>query len=209
MLNNKINKPIKLKPILYLSFDVETDGNNPMLNSMISIGFCGMTDGFTCTFEYQANFEPLEWHEQEPQCMEFWSQNKLAWNVTQINKKHYSVIMEDLSNHFTELNKIYNLKFIAMPACFDWMFFKSYYEMAQAYLKKKFYNIGFNCICISSYFISYCESKNMRSNDKEVLKLQLMEYDKNTDHFAIEDARCQAKLFIKIKQMITENIFDY
>lgn len=195
---NFILPPTKIKPFLYLSFDIETDGDNPMSNSMISIGFYGMTDNLTNVFEYQANLEPLEGHVQNPKCMEFWAQNQVAWEATQTNKRFYADVMEELSNHFTELSKTYNLKFIAMPSCFDWMFFKSYYELPQ----KKFYDIGFKCICISSYFDAYCETRNMNSKNKEALKLQLMEYNKNVDHFAIEDAKCQAKLYIKIKQII-------
>lgn len=126
-----MSAPTKIKPSLYLSFDIETDGDNPMLNSMISIGFCGMTDELSIVFEYQANIEPLEGHVQNHKCMEFWENNKNAWNATQINKRYYADVMVELSNHFTELNKLYNLKFIAMPSCFDWMFFKSYYELAQ------------------------------------------------------------------------------
>lgn len=198
--------PLKIRPFLYLSFDIETDGNNPMLNSMISIGFCGMTDNLTTVFEYQANLEPLEGHVQEPKCMEFWEKNQNAWNATQINKRFYVDVMEELSNHFTELSKTYNLKFIAMPSCFDWMFFKSYYEQAN---NQKFYDIGFKCICISSYFDAYCETRDMRSKDKDALKLQLMEYNQTVDHFAIEDAKCQAKLYVKVKQMILSNaVFD-
>lgn len=199
---NFILPPFKLKPLLYLSFDIETDGNNPMLNNMISIGFCGMTDDLLRVFEYQANLEPLEGHVQDPICMEFWAKNQIAWLATQTNKRFYVDVMKELSNHFTELSKKYNLKFIAMPSCFDWMFFKSYYEVSR---DKNFYDIGFKCICISSYFDSYCDARNMRSKDKEALKLQLMEYNKNVDHFALEDAKCQAKLYIKIKQMIFEN----
>jgi hypothetical protein len=33
----------KIKPFLYLSFDIETDGDNPLVNNMISIGFYGVT----------------------------------------------------------------------------------------------------------------------------------------------------------------------
>jgi hypothetical protein len=194
--------PQKIKPILYLSFDIETDGDNPMLNSMISIGFYGITDNLSCALEYTANIESLEGHVQDPKCMEFWAQNQTAWNATQTNKKFYADVMLELSDRFTELNKTYNLKFIAMPSCFDWMFFKSYYQMAQNYLSTNLYDISFKCICISSYFDSYCESRNIRGSEKEALKLQLMEYNKDVDHFALEDAKCQGKLYVKVKQLI-------
>jgi len=195
----------KMKPFLYLSFDIETDGGNPLVNNMISIGFYGVTENLVNEFQYQANIYSLVGHVQDEDCMKFWQQNQSAWDATQINKKRFEVVMEDLSNKFTKLSKMYNLKFIAMPACFDWMFFKSYYEYAAKTLHTKFYNIGFKCICISSYFDAYCENKNIYGKDKESLKLQLMEHDKSKDHHAIENAKCQAKLFIKIRQIIGEN----
>lgn len=198
----------KIKPTLYLSFDIETDGDNPMLNNMISIGFVGMNESMTEIFEFSANILEIEGHQQNPQTMKFWEENKLAWNATQLNKRHYVEVMKDLSTHFTELSKMYVLKFIAMPSCFDWMFFKSYYEMARNIIPTM-YDIGYMCICISSYFSSYCELQKISGQNKEKLKLNLMEYNQNLDHYAIEDARSQAKLFIKTKQIVKATLgFD-
>lgn len=193
----------KLKPNLYLSFDIETNGNNPMLHSMISIGFYGITDTLNFSpFQYEANIEPLPNHSEDPECMKFWAENKDAYQATQINQKNYVDVMSELSEHFKFLSKQYNLKFIAMPACFDWMFFKSYYEMAQDASKQKFYDIGYHCICISSYFSSYTDGHGIVGKGKEMLKLKLMEYNKSNDHHAIEDAKCQAKLYVKTKELI-------
>jgi hypothetical protein len=194
----------KTKSNLYLSFDIETDGDNPMLRNMMSIGFYGVTDSLTGIFSYSANLVELEGHEHDQLCMDtFWSKQPDAWNFIQINKRSYVDIMLELSEHFTALAKFYTLKFIAMPSCFDWMFFKSYYEMVRNIgdNKKTMYDIGFKCICISSYFDAYCDSKHLNAKDKEKLKLECMEYDPKVDHIAIEDAKCQAKLYIKIRNM--------
>jgi len=190
------------KQELYLSFDIETNGNNPMLNSMISIGFYGITLNLDNPFIYQANIFPLKNHAEEKECMLFWEKNKIAYLATQTNQKYFVDVMKELSDNFIQLSNDYTLKFIAMPACFDWMFFKSYYEMAQYELKEQFYNIGYNCICISSYFNSYTDSINYSSKDKELLKNKLMEYNKNNDHFPLEDAKTQAKLYVKTKLLI-------
>lgn len=192
----------KIKPTLYLSFDIETDGDNPMTNNMISIGFYGVTDNLSSVFGYQANIANLDGHVQNPQTMTFWHQNSQAWEATQINQQNYIDVMSELSNYFEELNKSYTLKFIAMPSCFDWMFFKSYYELANKNSNKEFFPIGFKCQCISSYFDSYCESRHLSSKQKEALKIELMDQDKSTDHFALADAKAQAKLFVKTRNLV-------
>jgi len=198
----------KTRPNIYLSFDIETDGDNPMLRNMMSIGFYGVTDSLTNIFSYSANMNDLDGHEHDQVCMDaFWSKQPDAWNFVQINKRSYVDVMLELSGHFTELSKIYTLKFLAMPSCFDWMFFKSYYEMVRNVgdNKKTMYDIGFKCICISSYFDAYCDSRHLNAKEKEKLKLEYMEYDPKVDHIALEDAKCQAKLYVRARNDILKH----
>lgn len=194
-----------MKENLYLSFDIETDGDNPLLRNMISIGFVGMTEQFEEIFSYNANLENLTDHIPDENTMKnFWEKNINAWNETQKDKKHYCLVMNELSNNFKKLHEKYTLKFIAMPACFDWMFFKSYYELARNE-NSDMYDIGFSCVCISSYFNAYCDFINCSGNHKMELKKRLMEYNYELDHIAIQDARCQVLLYIKTMHLISKN----
>lgn len=188
----------KFKQLLYLSFDIETDGDNPMLNSMISIGFCGMKENKEVVFEYCANIEELEGHKQNQKTMEFWQSCPVAYANTQTNRRHYTVVMRELSQEFERLSQSYKLIFCAMPACFDWMFFKSYYELARDVTQECFFDIGYQCVCISSYFNAHCINHEIIGKKKEELKHHLMQIDSSVEHFAYEDAKCQARLLVAL-----------
>ena len=198
------------KPKLYLSFDVETDGNCPILNNLISIGFYGIDDNLAKIFEYDANIEKLPGHQPEARCMnEFWldPKNKNAWNHVNTNKRNYVDVFLELSDHFKNLNSKYKLIFVASPSCFDWMFFKCYYEMVRNVNNNinTMYDIGYKCHCGSALWDVYREKNKLSYSDSTVLYNQLGEFNAEKEHFALDDARCQALVYVKIKNKLLNN----
>lgn len=195
------------KPNLYLSFDIESDGNNPMLNNMISIGFYGLDDNLTKIFEFEANIEKLEGHESDPECMTtFWNlpENQGAWDYLQQNKKKYIDVMAELSWHFKTLSETYKLIFVAHPSAFDWMYFKCYYELARQNLIQKdpslkMHNIGYSCECSSTLWNLYKRQNNLSSNAASKVYKEISEVDESKEHIAIEDARCQGIAYVKLR----------
>jgi Zn-dependent M32 family carboxypeptidase len=197
------------KPILYLSFDVETDGPSPLINNLLSIGIVGLEeDSMDIVFEFESNIKPLPTHIPDSQCMEtFWlkPEQKTSYEYLQINPQDYIKVFEDLSQRLQILSNKYKLIWVAQPACFDWMFFKSYYEMAktQSPNKELFYEIGYQCKCVSTLFDLYKKSNNLSSKQATKLFNELGEFNPELNHQSLSDAKVQGKFFVKlIKKMI-------
>ena len=189
---------------LYLSFDVETDGGNPIFNNLLSIGFYGIDDDLNKIFEYSANINELANHKPDQKCMEiFWNkpENKEAWEFVNTNKRNYVDVFLELSDHFKILSSQYKLKFVAAPSCFDWMFFKCYYEMVKD-TNPEMYDIGFKCHCGSALWDIYKEKKKLSQVTAKVLWNKLGEVDETKCHFALDDAKCQGLIYVKIKKML-------
>ena len=113
------------KPTIYVSFDVETDGQCPLVNNMLSLGIYFLDKDCNCIFEYQVNYELLDDHVEDQKTMEFWAKNQEMYNNTRQNVQPVIQSMYELSQTLANMSLDFKLHFVAMPACFDWMFFKS------------------------------------------------------------------------------------
>jgi hypothetical protein len=196
------------KEKLFLSFDIESDGPTPIVNNLLSIGIVGINMDEEIVFEYQANIEPLATHIQDTQCMQtFWlkPEQKIAWDFIQENKRNYIVVFEELGQKLKELSHKYNLKFVAHPACFDWMFFKCYYELAKSNSQDKecFYDIGYSCECSSTLWNYYKKSNKLTSIQADQLFKYLGEFDESLNHMALSDAKVQGKFYVKLLKKLT------
>lgn len=199
----------KIKPQLFLSFDVETDGPTPLLNNLLSIGIVGITSNCDIIYKFEANIKPLETHCQDKKTMEtFWlkSEQETAWNNLMTNQRNVVEVFEQLSNELLELSYKYNLAFVAKPACFDWMFFKCYYEYAKSKSTNEinFYDIGFKCICASTLTDYY---KNLDSSNLSVISKLMADIKKNTngfEHNALYDATIQGLFYCKLLEKLNE-----
>jgi hypothetical protein len=196
------------KEKIFLSFDIESDGPTPMINNLLSIGIVGITIDEKIVFEYEANIEPLATHVQDNQCMQtFWlkSEQKLAWEHLQTNRRNYIEVFEELGLKLKELDSKYKLKFVAHPACFDWMFVKCYYELAKSNSHDKgcFYDIGYQCECASTLWNCYKQSNKLSSQQANKLFKEWGEFDENSNHMALSDATVQGKFYIKLLNIMT------
>lgn len=194
---------------LYLSFDIESDGPTPIVNNLLSIGVVGITIQEEIVFQFQANIEPLESHIEDLECMEsFWlkPEQKEALEFLQTNKRNYIEVFEELGLKLKELNKNYKLKFVAHPACFDWMFFKCYYELAKTNSKNKnnFYDIGYHCSCSSTLWDLYKKNNKLKALEANKLFKYLGEFDEKNNHMALSDAIVQGKFYVKLLKMMTQ-----
>lgn len=196
------------KPVLFLSFDVETDGPSPLVNNLLSIGIIGLEKESGCeVFEFESNIMLLDNHIPDNVCMEtFWlkPEQKDAWEYLKTNKRNYIEVFEDLSKKLFKLANTYKLIWIAQPACFDWMFFKSYYELAKFNSSENFYDIGFKCTCISSLFDWYKNTHNLTLSQSTKLFNELGEFDNKNNHQALTDARVQGKFYIGLLKKMSE-----
>ena len=149
--------------------------------------------------EFYANFKLLDGHIDDQKTMEFWNKNRLMYEYTRQNQQDIIFTMYNLSMLLTELSKDYIIKFVAMPACFDWMFFKSYYEYAKRIDTRIKYDIGYKCICMSSEIDIYCKLNNI---SKYKLLKSFYRVDPSSEHDALYDAMVQGIQYINFLQLV-------
>jgi DNA polymerase III alpha subunit (gram-positive type) len=190
------------KTELYISFDVETDGPTPMINNLLQIGLCGLLKDGTEIFSKEYNIKPLPNHIPDKDTLDFWLNNEKAWNFIHENQVDYRDAFLDLSNKLFELSNLYNFVFVAWPSCFDWMFFKSYYEMARIE-NKTMYDIGFKCTCASTIdkLHKLVNLQNHKLLNKNKNLCDIASFDKNIIHTGLYDSRLQGHSFLQSMKM--------
>ena len=82
-----------------------------------------------------------------------------------------------------------------MPASFDFMFFKSYYDKSGS---NDIYVLTFKAICISTLFDYYKTKNNLSSKEAHSKKLEFMNFEYEKEHHALYDAKCQCYLYINL-----------
>jgi hypothetical protein len=199
---------------VYISFDVETNGDTPMLNDMLSIGMVAITAEGEIVWKYETGFEPLEGHSSMEQVMNFWMSPKQAdaWQKVQSLPKISPLeFYTTVSDALTTLSQTYTIEFVAWPANFDWMFFKCYYELGRKQALKSAYgtssatgfNISYECNDASELFSAF--KLVNRITDKSVanrIKGQLMAKDESLAHDGLYDAICQGLFYIRLLKML-------
>ena len=200
---------------LFISFDVETDGDTPLLNNMLSIGIVGITLTEDIVLKYQTGLVPLEGHESTEQVMNFWLSQPSAYSKVQALPKISPLeFYNQLSTELTNLSKNYkDIKFIAKPANFDWMFLKCYYELGRKQAlgsdygtsRATGYNIGFKCLDISEMFNAYKIVNNI--TDKKIIddiEKELSEKQDDLAHDGLYDATCQGLMYVRLLNKMHE-----
>lgn len=191
-----------MSTIVYASIDVETDGPCPLVNNMLSLGIYFVDKNENQIFEYYANYELLDNHIENQETMDFWNKNKNMYNFTRQNQQNVVQAMYELSCILVNMSLDYNIKFVAQPACFDWMFFKSYYEYAKQIDRRIKFDIGFKCICMTSEFDLYC--KINRINKQEMMN-RFYRQNSSLLHDALYDAKVQGIRYVKFIKLASQN----
>lgn len=199
---------------LYISFDIEMNGDTPMLNNMLSIGMVGITGDGEIVWKYETGFEALEGHEPMEQVMNFWlapSQANAWRKVQELPKISPMDFYTHVSENLTRLSKKYSIEFVAWPANFDWMFFKCYYELGRKQSlgadygtsRATGYNIGYECLDASELFNAF--KIVTKITDKATINRienQLMGKEESLAHDGLYDAICQGLFYIRLLKML-------
>lgn len=200
--------------IVYISIDVEMEGDTPMLNNMLSIGMIAITDKGDVVWKYETGFEPLKGHEPMKEVMEFWSSPKQSEAWKKVNKLPKISVLDffnDISRELTELKKKYIIKFVGKPSSVDWMFFKCYYELGKkesnglvyGTKKAKGFNIGFKCYDISELFNAFKLINGISDTNKSrAIEKELSGKQENLAHDALYDATCQGLMYIRLLKIM-------
>ena len=118
----------------FASFDIEADGNNPMQHSMRSIGVVLFKEGaglrnYEVVDSFYVTVSPRPECTPEAKCMtDFWAQHPDQWEHVNKNPVSPPKAMACLSTWLFKYGGTFNIKWVASPSNFDWMFLKCYYE---------------------------------------------------------------------------------
>jgi DNA polymerase III epsilon subunit-like protein len=201
---------------VFISFDIETNGETPMLNNMLAIGMVAITLEGEIVWKYETAFDPLEGHESMEKVMNFWldpSQSNAWAKVQSLPKISALEFYNKVSSDLISLSKKYkDIKFVGKSANFDWMFFKCYYEMGrQKSLGDNYgtsratgYNIGFEVLDVSELFNAFKIINNL--TDKSTIsniEKQLSGMQEKFAHDSLYDATCQGLMYVRLLKMLS------
>lgn len=193
----------RCKENLVISFDIKSDGNNPLVNNMLSVGACAITHDENIISTFYVNIKELDDHISDRKCMEeFWAHEQLAWLQLQENKLEFYDACYLLSEWLIELSKEYRLEFVSGPACFNWMFLKSYYEMAKMINKKIKYDIGYNCTCLTTILSIHKKQSKMDTKQWSTFETGLVNVNIVKLHNSLYDSQVKGLKFIRLLKIM-------
>lgn len=119
------------KPLAFIVFDLETTGQNPVKNSIISMSFImksenetsKYTDSFSCNLKNRSNTVMSD------SSRLFWNKHKTQFRNTQKNTLYPSFVLHKLVAKIKNWNRRFELYWLTNPASFDWTFLYYYLNL--------------------------------------------------------------------------------
>lgn len=188
-----------LKPEMYISIDIETDGPCPGMNSMLSLGAVAYLEGEEVSC-FEHNMYPLEDGQEDSDTMAWWDTQPEAWDHVTSNQMDPINAIEEFATwlEFLSLDDSCHLVACAWPASFDFGFVNWY--MHQYHGENL---LGFSCLDIRSYANGLFGNPgymNTRATvpEGDLYKFFGIDTEKYRKHFAVDDARKQGDLLMKL-----------
>ena len=101
----------------FVSFDVESDGNNPMQHSMLSIGMvllseeCTANKNYTIVSTFYDTIQARAECQPDPNCLkEFWNHHPEEWKHVNEDPKPANIVMKSVADWLQHQSVRYNLK---------------------------------------------------------------------------------------------------
>jgi DNA polymerase III epsilon subunit-like protein len=187
-----------VKPSLFASFDIETDGDNPLQHSMLSLGIALYNKHGNLVDTFYQNIQPQQNKSADPKTMEnFWSKYPQLYHEVCLNQVTPKEAMRLLDLWLKKYIFQHQITWVAAPASFDWMFLKSYFS---CYGPDDKSTIGFSCQCLHSLARGYAMMHDMNINH---LMTQLGGCrDPHTHHHALSDAIYQGHCYMNLRHAI-------
>jgi hypothetical protein len=165
---------------------------------MLSFGISLIKDDGVIIDELEVNIKERDGCVSDLKTMEFWNQNKKAWEICHENQVSPQKAMLQLAEFYDKWHKQFRLVWIAMPVCFDWMFLKSYYS---AFAPQNALDIGFKATCISTLRDYSIKLKIITNKQYDEI---ISKIEKGTEHRSVDDARCQGFIFLNLLALIRQ-----
>jgi DNA polymerase III epsilon subunit-like protein len=194
------------KTPLYASIDVEADGDNPLLHNMLSIGIALFDAYGQLVDTFYQNISPQPGKIADPKTMEhFWAKYPQMYADLCTHQVTPEQAMMSLDLWLKKYIHHHRITWVAAPASFDWMFFKSYFS---SYGPPNKTRIGFYCVCIHSLARSTALLQGI--NVQRLMAKLGGERNVSEVHHALSDAiyqgHCYMMLRHEIKTMTTHEI---
>lgn len=183
----------KILDEVYFSVDCEFDGPIPPRHSMLSFGSVAFTlrDGFLKEVEY--NLEPLPGGTMHPDNAKFWKRNPKAMAAVQVNQRDPAKAMQEYADHVSELTLKKNKPIlIEYPGGCDFGWIHWYLHNFIGYCP-----FGHSSFCMKSYAAAVLKCSYRDSAKGQYPKHWFNRKLRHT-HVALDDARSQADMFIRI-----------
>lgn len=178
---------------IYVSTDVETDGPIPGPHSMLSFASAAYKSDKTLLGTFSANLQTLPDASGDAKTMEFWKENKSAYDATRTNLEEPSVALKKYVNWIEALPG--KPVFVAYPAGFDFMFV--YWYLIKFAGKSPF---SFSALDVKSYAMAMLKTEYRESSKRNMPKHWFPPAPHT--HVALDDAIEQGLLFCN---MLAEN----
>jgi hypothetical protein len=180
---------MKDKPEIYVSCDIESDGPIPGDNSMLSLGAAAFTSKGKMTSTFYVNFKTLDGAQADPSTMEWWEQNKEAYEATRQSTVDPGLA---IGQFVSWVNKLEGKPvFVGYPAGFDFLFV--YWYIRHFGYQSPF---SFSALDIKSYASAVLKLPYRDSTKKNMPKRWFS--DKPHTHHGLDDAIEQGELFCNI-----------
>ena len=178
---------------LFISFDIEADGETPALHSMIALGAVAFVRSGREVSTWQSNIMQRADRTPSARCMnEFWRQHPDAWAEVLAGPKTPRDAMMSFATWYAELKTTYtSIKFVAAPAAFDWQWLLAYYR---EFAPPSAPDLGYMATCVSTLREAY---KLVRGRDARTCD-ELAGGANACPHNPLSDARYQMRTFLAL-----------
>lgn len=181
-------------PEIYVSTDIETDGQIPGANSMLSFASAAYLADKTLVGTFTANLKTLPDASGDPKTMEWWQSQPEAWQATRIDLQEPGDAMQSYVSWLKSLPG--KPVFVAYPAGFDFLFV--YWYLIRFTGESPF---SFSALDIKSYAMAMLKTEYRQSSKRNMPKHWFDSLPHT--HVALDDAIEQGALFCN---MLAENL---
>lgn len=176
------------------SFDIEADGQGPLSGSMIGLGIAVLNTSGVLLDSLEVAIERRPEAGSDPDTMEWCLKQHEMWQwATGPEAVSPKTAMWRVGKLYSKWSKTHKVEWMAQPACFDWMFLKSYY---QAFVSVGAPDIGFSCTCFSTLRKKWLKDNGMPREEYNLLREPYVEGVEEDSHFPLQDAIFQGREYL-------------
>lgn len=179
-----------MKPEIYVSTDIETDGPIPGPHSMLSLGSAAYDGEKKLVGTFAANFETLPGATGHPDNMAWWESQPEAWAACQVNRQDPEKVMVQYNEWLNALPG--RPIFVGYPVAWDFMFVYWYLIKFTASSPLGHSGIDIKSYAMGNYARTFAES------GKQHLPPCWID-DLPHSHVALDDAKAQGALFCNMR----------